>query len=134
MKSIPWSAIAALLSATLVAAGAFGAHALKAKLSPEMLSVFETGIRYAWYHVLGLFICDFLIFIGLPTSLLDRVAGLLLIGLFLFSGSLVTLSLTEIKWLGMIAPLGGTAWIIAWLYLAYILLWHSKNPNKKGAV
>ncbi len=100
-----------------VAGGAFGAHSLKAVLSPEMLAVFETGIRYQMYHALAL------LFVGLAEdrcrSAIVRLAGwLFVVGIALFSGSLYALSLSGVRWLGAVTPLGGVAFIAGWAHLA----------------
>jgi uncharacterized membrane protein YgdD (TMEM256/DUF423 family) len=118
-----WGSVAMALA---VALGAFGAHALKATLSPEMLAVWETGNRYHVYHALGLFAVElvriWLLLAGKTAPGALTVAGwLFLAGLVLFSGSLYTLAYTGIRWLGAITPLGGTSWIIGWLCLAYAI-------------
>jgi len=108
-----------ILMAAGVAMGAFGAHALKAKLTASgRIDTYETGIRYMLIHALAL------ILIGI---LMDRypqlrVAGVLLvIGILFFSGSLLTLSLTNAGYWGAVAPIGGTALIIGWLYAAWVV-------------
>lgn len=116
-----WGSVAMALA---VAFGAFGAHALKAVLTPEMLAIWETGNRYHVYHALGLFAVDLVrllaIQAGRPLPGAATVAGwLFLVGLVLFSGSLYTLAYTGIRWLGAITPLGGVSWIVGWLCLAY---------------
>ena len=101
-----------------VVIGAFGAHGLKGRLTAEMLAVYQTGVQYHFYHSLGLIIIGVLAF-HLPASvLLKWSARIMLAGIFLFSGSLYLLALTNINWLGMITPLGGIAFIVAWLLLA----------------
>jgi uncharacterized membrane protein YgdD (TMEM256/DUF423 family) len=110
--------------ALAVVLGAFGAHALKAVLTPEMLTIWETGNRYHVYHALGLFVVAF---VGLwaqatgktPPAPLSIAGWLFVAGLFLFSGSLYTLAYTGIRWLGAITPLGGVSWIAGWLALAW---------------
>ena len=99
-----------------VAGGAFGAHSLKTILAPDMLAVFETGIRYQMYHALAL------LFVGLAEeragSLWIRRAGWLFVtGIVLFSGSLYALSLSGIRGLGAVTPLGGVAFIAGWACL-----------------
>jgi uncharacterized membrane protein YgdD (TMEM256/DUF423 family) len=121
MKSFYWTRIGALIAALLVALGAFGAHALKSSISPEMLLVFETGIRYAWYHTIGLFLCDYLYANRVQHPIIIWCGRLFLVGIVLFSGSLIMLSVSGVRWLGIITPLGGTAWILSWMGLAYAL-------------
>lgn len=117
-RARPWLIAGALAMAVAVAAGAFGAHGLEARLSPEALGWWETGARYHVYHALGLFVVGGLAALG-PTGRALRVAGWgLVVGLILFSGSLYLLALTDLRWLGMVTPLGGTSWIIAWIALA----------------
>ena len=110
--------IGAVLGAVGVAAGAFGAHALKARLAPEMLAVFETGVRYQLVHALGLLAVGWAA--GRWTSRAVRVAGwLFVVGVFLFSGSLYAMCLTGVRALGAITPIGGAAFIAGWLLLAW---------------
>lgn len=100
-----------------VALGAFGAHALKKTLAPEMMTVYETAVNYHVVHALGLLAVGLLAW-QLPDSGALRGAGILMVaGLLLFSGSLYALSLSGIRWLGAITPLGGTAFLAAWLLL-----------------
>jgi uncharacterized membrane protein YgdD (TMEM256/DUF423 family) len=106
-------ALSALIS---VAAGAFGAHALRARLSPEYLSVFETAARYQMYHALGLLAVAWAV--GRWPGALAQWAGWLFVaGTVLFSGSLYALALTGARWLGAITPLGGIAFLVGWLCL-----------------
>lgn len=101
-----------------VGLGAFGAHGLKAILSPEMMAVYQTGVTYQMWHALGL-IGVALIRQQVPESKLLSWAGwLMFIGILLFSGSLYLLVLLDLKWLGMITPLGGVGFISAWLLIA----------------
>ncbi len=101
-----------------VAAGAFGAHALRARLGPDLLAVFETGSRYQMYHALALFAVA-IAALRWPDST-ARVAGWLFIaGTLLFSGSLYALALTGTRWLGAITPLGGLCFLAGWASLAY---------------
>jgi uncharacterized membrane protein YgdD (TMEM256/DUF423 family) len=110
---------AALLA---VALGAFGAHALKSRLAPEMLSVWHTGIEYHVFHALGLLAVG-IVAIHLPDSVLLRWSGwTMLAGIVLFSGSLYALALSGERWLGAVTPLGGLAFIAAWiLFVAAVL-------------
>ena len=102
-----------------VAFGAFGAHGLKQRLSAEMLTVYQTGVQYHFYHSLGLIIIG-LILLHIPKSKPVLISGWLMFGgIILFSVSLYALSLTGIRVLGAITPLGGIAFLSAWLLLAY---------------
>jgi uncharacterized membrane protein YgdD (TMEM256/DUF423 family) len=101
-----------------VALGAFGAHGLKDRLSSDALSTYETAARYQMLHALALLAVAFAI-TRWPDSNLPLIAGWLFVaGTALFSGSLYLLSLTDVRWLGAIAPLGGAAFISGWLCLA----------------
>ena len=109
--------IGASLAFLAVAIGAFGAHGLKAILSPNMLIVFETGVRYHMYHAVGVIVAGWA-----GTTWEDRFfcyAGwAFILGIVFFSGSLYVLSLTEVRWLGAITPLGGVMFLTGWLLLA----------------
>jgi len=107
--------ICAMLAVIL---GAFGAHGLKTRLTTEMMAVYQTGVQYHFYHGLGLILIGILAF-HLPASTWIKWSGwLMLVGLILFSGSLYTLAITGIRWLGAITPVGGVALILSWLFLA----------------
>ena len=107
-----------LLAALAVIMGAFGAHSLKAHLSNEMLDVYKTAVDYHIYHALGLILVGLLPNSTSPSSLLAWAGSSMLMGILLFSGSLYILSITGIRWLGAIAPFGGTAFILGWILLA----------------
>jgi uncharacterized membrane protein YgdD (TMEM256/DUF423 family) len=107
-------ALSALVS---VAAGAFGAHALRARLEPQALAVFETGARYQMYHAFGLLAVAWAI-ARWPGPWGDRAGWLFLVGTILFSGSLYALALSGVRWLGAITPLGGVAFLLGWVCLA----------------
>ena len=99
-----------------VAAGAFGAHALRARLAPDLLAVFETAARYQMYHALGLIAVAWAA--TRWTGALARWAGWLFVaGTILFSGSLYLLALSGVRWLGAITPLGGAAFLAGWACL-----------------
>lgn len=100
-----------------VAMGAFGAHALKAVLSPEMLAVYKTAVTYQMWHALGLGLTAILRAQNPGSRLIIYSGWLMFSGIVLFSGSLYILSLSGIKWLGMITPLGGVCFLAAWLLL-----------------
>ncbi|MDH3319937.1 MAG: DUF423 domain-containing protein [Betaproteobacteria bacterium] len=108
----------ALLAAAGVALGAFGAHALKARLDTEALAVWNTGVQYHLWHALGMML------VGLSAAIIPdgpwlRVSGLLLLaGVVLFSGSLYVLALGAPRWLGAVTPFGGAAFILGWLAFA----------------
>jgi uncharacterized membrane protein YgdD (TMEM256/DUF423 family) len=104
-----------------VALGAFGAHGLRSRLSPEMLAVFETGVRYQMYHALAI------LFVALAAARLDgwlvRTAGwLFTAGIVLFSGSLYAMALTGVRALGAVTPIGGLAFLAGWALLAIAAL------------
>jgi len=98
--------------------GAFGAHALKGRLSQEMLEIFEVGVRYHMYHSLGLMAVSWASS-RRPGWSVALSGWLFLGGILTFSGSLYLLSLTGARWLGAIAPFGGTAFLLGWLLLAW---------------
>jgi uncharacterized membrane protein YgdD (TMEM256/DUF423 family) len=100
-----------------VGAGAFGAHALRARLSPDLLAVFETGARYQMYHALGLLAVAWMV-TRWPGPWPARAGWLFLAGTVLFSGSLYALALSGLRWLGAVTPLGGLAFLAGWLCLA----------------
>jgi uncharacterized membrane protein YgdD (TMEM256/DUF423 family) len=108
-------AVAALLG---VALGAFGAHALRARLGERLLGTWETAVQYHLVHALGLLVVGLMLLHAGPSSLLRWSAGLMLAGMVLFSGSLYLLCLSGVRWLGAITPLGGTALLVAWLLFA----------------
>lgn len=109
-------ALSALLG---VAAGAFGAHGLRERLSADLLATFETGARYQMYHAFALIAVAWAQ-TRWPDSLLATSGWLFVLGTLLFSGSLYLLSLTGIRWLGAITPLGGVAFLGGWLLLAWV--------------
>ncbi len=119
--------VAGSLSAFLaVALGAFGAHGLKNRLTPEMLTIFEVGARYQIYHAFALLAVG-LALIRWPGASILAAGWLFLAGTVIFSGSLYLLSLTGIRWLGAITPIGGVAFLLGWLFLAWGA-WQGKTP------
>ena len=107
--------IAAILGATSVAFGAFAAHALREKLTERATEMFETGARYQMYHALALLLVALLLSRAeAAQSSLVAAGYAFIVGVALFSGSLYALSLTGVKWLGAITPLGGVAFIVGW--------------------
>lgn len=113
-----WMMMGAVLMMLSVAIGAFGAHMLKESIGADAIAVYETGVQYHMIHAIGLLI------IGLtagqlgPSTKLKWAARLLFIGIIVFSGSLYVLSISGIKILGAITPIGGVAFIVGWLLLA----------------
>ncbi|MCC7371209.1 MAG: DUF423 domain-containing protein [Chloroflexi bacterium] len=110
--------LGAILACLSVAAGAFGAHALVGVVPPERIVVWETAARYQMYHALGLMVVAYLA--SQKAAGPARVGGwLFIVGTLIFSGSLYLLVLTNIRWLGAITPIGGTAFLAGWLSLAW---------------
>ena len=105
--------IGALSGATGVAAGAFGAHALRDKLEPRMLEVFETGARYQMYHALALLAIG-LIASRWPSTLITTAGWLMVAGTVFFTGSLYAMTFTGVRALGAITPIGGVCFIAGW--------------------
>ena len=110
--------LGALNAFIAVSMGAFTAHKLKATLSADYLSAIQTAADYQFYHALGLILIG-LIYQHNKTRLTAMSGWLILIGIILFSGSLYLLGLSGTKWLGMITPMGGLCFLIAWLMLAF---------------
>jgi uncharacterized membrane protein YgdD (TMEM256/DUF423 family) len=102
-------------AALVVMLGAFGAHGLKARLTAEMLAVYQTGVHYHLFHALGLLAVG-LVATQIADSIWLKWSGwLMLVGIILFSGSLYVLSVSGLRWLGMVTPFGGVAFITAWI-------------------
>jgi uncharacterized membrane protein YgdD (TMEM256/DUF423 family) len=102
-------------AALVVMLGAFGAHGLKTKISAEMLAVYQTGVHYHLFHALGLLVVG-LVATQMADSVYLKWSGwLMLVGIILFSGSLYVLSVSGLRWLGMVTPFGGVAFIAAWI-------------------
>ena len=110
--------IGAVLGFLGVAFGAFGAHALKARLSPEMLGVFETGVRYQMFHVLALLVVAAAIGNVGNARLLVLAGWFFVAGILLFSGSLYALTLTGTSAFGAVTPIGGLLFLVGWATLA----------------
>jgi len=119
--------VAALLA---VALGAFGAHALRDRLPPDLLAVFETGVRYHFYHALGLLAAAYAS-ARWPEGAAGIAGWLFLAGIVLFSGSLYLLAVTGTRWLGAITPLGGLAFIAGWAALAWTA-WTATSSGRVG--
>ncbi|BAU48755.1 membrane protein [Sulfurifustis variabilis] len=114
-------ALGSVSAMLVVVLGAFGAHALRARIPAELMASYQTGILYHLFHALGLLAVG-LIAAHLPASGLVRAAGwLMLVGTVLFSGSLYVLAISGVRALGAVTPFGGFAFIAAWLLLAVAL-------------
>lgn len=111
-------ALGAASAALAVAAGAFGAHGLRARLAPDLLAVFETGARYQMYHALGLLGAAWAVS-RWPGPAPTAAGWCFVAGTVLFSGSLYVLSTTGLRWLGAITPLGGLAFMVGWALLTF---------------
>ncbi len=116
-----WLLIAALLGFLTVALGAFGAHALKGALASYGRDIYEKAVLYQMFHTVALLIVGMLQRQN-ESLALAPVGWLFLAGMILFCGSLYVLAITGIKWLGAITPFGGLAFLLGWLWLAYLLL------------
>ena len=112
-----WLILGAASAFLSVAAGAFGAHALRARLAPDLLTIFETGARYQMYHSLGLIAIGLLAQLR-PSPLLNGAGWAMVAGILLFSGSLYALALSGVRALGAITPLGGLGVLAGWLLFA----------------
>jgi uncharacterized membrane protein YgdD (TMEM256/DUF423 family) len=111
--------VGAILGFLGVAIGAFGAHGLRSRLSPEMLAVFETGVRYQMYHVFALLIVAAAIGHAGQARLLTVAGWSFIAGILIFSGSLYALALTGTTAFGAITPIGGLGFLIGWACLAF---------------
>ncbi len=110
--------IGCIAMALAVGLGAFGAHGLKSRLSQEMLTIFETGVQYHFYHAIGIVLLG-IVAHWLPDSSLIQWSGWLMTGgILIFSGSLYFLSISGIRWLGAITPIGGVCFIASWVLFA----------------
>ena len=121
--------LSALSAFFAVVMGAFGAHALKTILTADMLAVYKTAVTYQMWHALGLGLIALLRYHHPQSSLIKYAGWLMFAGIILFSGSLYVLSLSGLKWLGMITPIGGVCFLSAWLLLMIFAL-RSKQDIK----
>ena len=121
-----WIAIGSVLGGLAVALGAFGAHSLRDVLTPSALETFETGVRYQFYHAVAIILAG-LVLGRDPSAKLANAAGwLFMIGVAIFSGSLYLLTITGMRWLGAITPIGGVAFIVGWACLG-LATWRGKR-------
>ena len=116
-----WIGLGALYGFLAVALGAFGAHALKARLSADMLAVWRTGVEYHFYHALALLMLG-LVARQMPSPAINAGGVCFAAGVLLFSGSLYALALSGIRVLGAITPLGGLLFLAGWALLGYAVL------------
>ncbi len=117
MNAIIWLRLGAIVGGLGVVLGAFGAHGLKERLSPYSLEIFETAVRYQMYHAPALLAVGLLGVLGRGGFALNLAGGSFTLGILIFSGTLYALSVTDVKWLGAITPIGGLFLILGWIAL-----------------
>lgn len=117
--------LAAVLAALMVALGAFGAHALSQSLRPSDMATFRTGVQYGQWHLLAMLVAGLFHWRTSSSAALQAAWGFL-VGVLLFSGSLIVLSVTGYTWLGAVAPIGGLFLILSWLLLAWAI-WNEES-------
>jgi uncharacterized membrane protein YgdD (TMEM256/DUF423 family) len=116
-----FAGIGSLFALLAVGLGAFGAHGLRARLTPANLDVFETAVRYHMYHALALFVVAWAAS-RWPGGATNAAGWLFVWGIVVFSGSLYILAISGQRWLGAITPLGGLALLLGWGVLAWRIL------------
>ena len=114
---------------TGVVFGAFGAHVLKATLSPNLLTVYQTGVTYQMWHALGLITISLLPSHEIHEKILVRAGWLMFGGIVIFSGSLYVLAIANLPWLGMLTPIGGIAFLFAWSMLIWFAIKNLRPHN-----
>ena len=119
-----------ILAGLGVVLGAFGAHALRASLNPQLLSTFETGVRYQMYQGLGLLAVAWAV-ARWPERRLTPAAVLLIAGTVVFSGSLYLLAVTGMRWFGAVTPVGGVALIAGWWLAAWRMIAVPQQPEDR---
>ncbi len=121
--------LGALLAGIAVALGAFGAHGLETRVTPDRIDTFNTGVQYQMYHALALLLVGVLLAMGAPPSMLFWAGISFLVGILFFSGSLYTLVLTDTPVLGAVAPIGGVSFILGWALVAWsVFTWVPQSP------
>ena len=110
----------AIFMGLAIVLGAFGAHALKESLSPEMMKVYQTGVEYQFNNALGLLLIG-LIGFQIQSKYIKWSGTLITIGIILFSGSLYILSVSGIHWIGVITPIGGMSFVAGWIFLVFAI-------------
>lgn len=118
MSAKLWLALGAGYGFVGVALGAFGAHALKARLAPEMLAIWRTAVEYHFYHALALVLVGVLA-LQRPARALDVSGAAFALGILVFSGSLYALALSGVRGLGAVTPLGGLLFLAGWAALLW---------------
>ncbi len=121
MSAAGWFATGASMAALGVALGAFGAHGLKARVGPDLLAIFEIGVRYHLVHALGLLAVAWAAD-RWPGGGVGVAGWAFLVGIVVFCGSLYLLAITGIRWLGAITPIGGVAFLVGWVALAVVAI------------
>ena len=116
-----WFAVGAFAAAIGVTLGAFGAHALKLRITEDLLAVFETGVRYQMYHALALLAVAWAA-TRWPGPLINASGWLFTLGILIFCGSLYLMTFTGVRWLGAITPIGGLCFILGWIAMAVAAL------------
>ncbi len=116
-----WMLLGALSGGLSVIFGAFGAHALKARLTPEMLAIWKTGVEYQMWHAVALLLVAHGLRVSSPAVVrpLRVSAWAFTLGIMVFSGSLYILALSGVRWLGAITPIGGVSFIVGWAAMAW---------------
>lgn len=112
-----WISLGAAFAGLGVVLGAFGAHALREKFTPEAMNIFEIGVRYQMYHAFGVIFCG-MVATRIDSGLIRGAAGCFSVGILVFSGSLYGLAFSGIRWLGAVTPVGGVLFIVGWVLLA----------------
>ncbi|HEY0916954.1 MAG TPA: DUF423 domain-containing protein [Solimonas sp.] len=120
MTSKLWLALGASYGFLAVALGAFGAHALKARLTPDLLAVWKTGVEYHFYHALALLAVGLLARQLQPSGALTAAGVCFALGVLLFSGSLYALALSGVRVLGAVTPFGGLLFLVGWACLVRV--------------
>lgn len=115
-------AAGALLAGLGVVLGAFGAHGLKERLTPDLMAIYQTAVQYHFYHAFGLLMLGLFVAWRGDSGLATGAAWAFALGILLFSGSLYLLAFTGAKWLGAITPIGGLAFIVGWALFAWAAL------------
>lgn len=110
-----WLVVAGAMGALGVILGAFGAHVLKQRLTPDLFEIFEVGVRYHMYHVLAMFAAALVAYRREPAMWMGRACVCWLAGIVVFSGSLYLLAVTGASWLGAVTPIGGLSFIAGWV-------------------